>query len=311
MYNLLMNDNINPIKRLGIYAADRLTAKMPGLIFRAQREGSTGLNAHLEILTDNNASGRVAGLRICTSDEAERSARGYVCIGDMAAAAYWLQHSLPVVVMVYEHERDRILWEAVTTETLEISGKHWEIVVPYDNEYGTENAASQISNLTCTSPYLARLALDKAWIELIYEGREIFLELDEWINQPNSRGSLRLCVNGPDGGIYQWPFQTSPDMPHVLRLPSLFPWASMSVDEEFFREKTLRDPTPEVLAPYIIESGEIARFRFRLSLNELGRAFLLAEPYICRGHFPDTGHSAGYGAEYEAGLKFLLYNSHK
>lgn len=311
MYNLRMNENINPIKRLGIYAADRLTARMPNLLFRAQREGTTGLNAHLEVLAENNNSGRVVGLKICIPEEGEKSARGYVCIGDMSTAAYWLQHSLPVVVMVYEHERDRILWEAITTETLEVSGKRWEVVVPYDNEYGTIEAAGKISNLTCTSPHLAKLALDKAWIELIYEGREVFLELDEWINQPNSRGSLRLCVNGSDGGIYQWPFQTSPDMPHVLRLPSLFPWASMRIDEEFYREKSLHEPAPEELAPYVIEAGEIARFRFRLSLNELGRAFLLTEPYICKGHFPDTGHSAGYGAEYESGLKFLLYNNHK
>ena len=308
MYNLRMNENINRIKRLGIYLADRLTARMPNLLFRAQREGSTGLNAHLEIVSENNNLGRVVGLKICTVDECEKSARGYVCIGEMTAAAYWLQHSLPVIVMIYDKEYDKILWEEITPDTLEVSGKKWELVVPYENEYGTEESAGKIANLTCTSPYLARLALDKAWIELIYEGREIFLELDEWINQPNSRGSLRLCVNGSDGGIYQWPFQTSPDMPHVMRLPSLFPWAFMKVDEEFYREKGINNIEPEVLAPYVIESGEIARFRFKLSLNELGRAFLTAEPYICRGHFPDTGHSAGYGAEYESGLKFMLYD---
>ncbi len=302
-----MNENINPIKRLGIYAADRLTAKMPGLIFRAQREGTTGLNAHLEILTENNSSGRVVGLRVSTSGEAEKSARGYVCVGDMETAAYWLQHSLPVVVMVYEHERNRILWESVTTENLEVSGKTWEVVVPYENEYGTEEAAHTIANLTCTSPYLARLALDKALMELINDGREIFLELDEWINQPSARGILRLCINGNDGGVYQWPFQTSPDMPHVLRLPSLFPWASLEIDEEFYREKSLRIPEHNTLAPYTIESGEIARFRFSLSLNELGRAFLASEPYICRGIFPDN-NSRGYGEEYESGLKFMLYS---
>lgn len=299
-------DNINSIKRLGIYAADRLSARIPDIIFRAQREGNTGLNAHVEILSENNTTSRITGLRICTSGEAERSARGYVCSGDMEIAAYWLQHSLPVVIMVYEHERSRILWEAVTTENLEVAGKRWEIVVPYDNEYN-EQSAGHIANLTCTSPYLARLALDKPWIELINEGREIFLELDEWINQPSSRGNLRLCVNSSDGGVYQWPFQTSPDLPHVLRIPALFPWASLHVDEDFYREKNLHDPEPDALAPYTIESGEIARFRFRLELNNLGRAFLATEPYICRGTFPEIGRVMNYGAEYESGLKFLLY----
>lgn len=300
---------MNEIKRLGIYTAGRLTSRMLGLMFRAQREGSTGLNAHLEILSGDNAN-RVAGLRICTSGDAERSARGYVCSGETETAAYWLQHSLPVVIMVYEHERGRILWEAVTTENLEIAGKRWEIVVPYENEYN-EESEEIISNLTCTSPYLARLALDKSWIEMVYEGRELYLELDEWINQPSSRGNLRLCAGGADGGVYQWPFQTSPDMPQVMSLPGLFPWASLHVDEDFYREKNLHDPEPEALVPYIVESGEIARFRLRLELNVLGRAFLAAEPFICRGIFPEAMRSINYGSEYESGLKFLLYNSNR
>ena len=305
-----MNENLNPIKRLGIYTADRLTAAMGGLIFRSQLEGSTGLNAHLEILSeDNPSSNKIVGLKIFTSDEAVSSARGYTCSGDAGTAAFWFQHSLPVVVMVYEQDKKKILWEVVTADKLEAVGKGWEILIPFENEYGTEEAKTQISELTCSSPYLARLALDKAWIELINEGREVFLELDEWINRPSAEGILRLCVEGQGGGIYQWPFQTSPDMPHVFRLPSLFPWAALSVDENFYRAQNLHDPEQNLLVPYTVDAGEIARFRFKISLNELGRAFLLTEPFICRGTFPDTsGKITGFGNEYEGGLKFQLYN---
>ena len=76
------------------------------------RIGDPRPTAEREIISEENS--RVTGLRICTPEEAEKSARGYVCIGEMEKAAYWLQHSLPVVVMVYEHERNKILWEAVT-----------------------------------------------------------------------------------------------------------------------------------------------------------------------------------------------------
>ncbi|MBQ7576770.1 MAG: DUF4365 domain-containing protein [Synergistaceae bacterium] len=276
---------------------------MKNLIFRTQREGSTGLNAHLEITGENP---RVVGLRVCTSEEADKSARGYIIRGDTEIAAYWLQHSLPVVIMVYEHERNKIFWESVSTENLEIAGRKWEIIIPYENEYNDE-AARRIANLTCTSPYLARLALDKALIELISTGREIFLELDEWINQPSSRGNLRICIPGPDGGVYQWPFETSPDVPQVLSLPGLFPWASMSIDEEFYSAKNFHDFDTNTLAPYVIESGEIARFRFKLELNSLGKSFLAAEPYICRGIFPSSNQNISYGNEYESGLKFQLY----
>ena len=281
---------------------------MTGLIFRTQLQGTTGLNAHLEITGDNP---RVIGLRVCSASELDnhKSSRGYVCSGETSIAGYWLQHSLPVIIMVYEPDKNRILWESVNIDNLEIAGRHWEIIIPYDNEYN-EESARKIANLTCTSPYLARLALDKALIELINSGREVYLELDEWINQPSSRGNARICINNPDGGVYQWPFETSPDVPQVLRLPALFPWASMSVDENFYRERNANYDSSS-LAPYIIESGEIARFRFRLELNELGRAFLAVEPYICRGSFPalSQGQNISYGSEYESGLKFLLYRN--
>ena len=300
-----LESNIN---RMAVYAADRLSADMQGLIFRAQRDGGTGLNAHLEIINqeNNNNAGRVVGLHICGTESVGKTSRGYICSGETVTAAYWLQHSLPVIVMVYEHERDRILWENITPDNLEVTGSKWEITIPYDQVYDF-NAAKIISNLTCTSPYLAHLALDRPWIELIAGGREIFLEMDEWINQPSSRGNLRLCVSGDDGGIYQWPFQTTPDMPHVFRIPSLFPWAELSVDKDFYYERNQKEPETGKLLPYSVEAGEIARFRFTLSLNNLGRAFLAAEPYICRGIFPDPKQPFKFGDDYEAGLKFMLY----
>ena len=277
---------------------------MQGLIFRTQRDEFTGLNAHLEITGENP---RVVGLRVCTSDESEKSARGYIISGDTEIAAYWLQHSLPVVIMVYENERKKIFYESVNTENLELAGRKWELVIPYEKEYNGE-ASQEIKNLTCTSPYLARLALDKALIELINQGREIFLELDEWINQPSSRGNLRICITGQEGGVYQWPFEINPDVPQVLRLPELFPWAAISIDEEFYSAKNFHDFDANTLAPYVIESGEIARFRFKLELNSLGKSFLNVEPYICRGIFPALNQQKiSYGEEYESGLKFQLF----
>ena len=306
-------------ERLGIYAASRLTARLPGLIFREQRSGDTGLNAHLEVVEEYPRMGKVVGLQVRSDSgsEIERTARGYVCRGEMAHVAYWLQHSLPVIVMVYEQGQDHLLWEAVSPETIEISGQHWELLVPYDQVYGEEpsggsqsGAVERIAELSCYSPYLARLALDRPWMQIIEMGRGILLEMDEWLNQPSERGSLRLSVLGENGereSVYEWPFQTNPDMPHVFRLPSLFPWANIEVDTDFYREKMGGESLPDSLAPWTVEAGEIARFRLRLSLNDLGRSFLTTEQFLRRGEFPLMEQSSGFGPEYEKGLKFQLY----
>lgn len=298
MYNVRMD----AIKRLGLYMAAGITnTKMTGIIFREQREGMTGLNAHVEL-----SDGRISGIRLYTPNECEKSARGYVCSGETEQAAYWIQHSLPVIFMVYEQERSRILYEPMTTDNIEITGSRYEILIPYDNEYNSD-AYNHIMNQTCTSPYLARLAIAKTWMELIQSEREIFIELEEWINQPDTHGSLRLILNGNDGGVYQWPFNSKDNMPHVMCLPSLFPWANIHMDEEYYRSVNLHDPESNSLLPYVIEGGEIAKFRFRLELNSLGHAFLNAEPFICRGIYPSMHNNISYGHEYESGLKYLLY----
>lgn len=303
MYNLHME----AIKRLGLYTASRITnTELAGVIFREQcadlSNGTSGLNAHIEL-----SDGRVSGIKLYLPNECGRTARGYICTGETEEAAFWIQHSLPVIFMLYEQERNMIVYEPMTTENIEISGSRYEIIIPYDNEYNSA-AYAAITNQTCTSPYLAKLAIAKTWMELIASGREIFIELEEWINQPDTHGSLRLIVNGNDGGVYQWPFNAPDNMPYVMCLPSLFPWANIHMDEDYYRSVNMHDPEENKLLPYMIEGGEIAKFRFRLELNSLGHAFLSAESFICRGIYPSMHSTMDYGHEYESGLKYLLYH---
>jgi len=302
--------------RIGIYAASRISEQLPGVIFREQRSGDTGLHAHLEVTDDFSQMDKSIGLQILfdENERIERSARGYVCRGELAHLTYWLQHSIPVLIMVYERGTDRVLWEAANADTVDIDGQEWELVVPNGQVYGPE-AVSAISSLPYYSPYLARLALDKPWMELVEMGRGLTLEIDEWINRPSARGSLKLCVCNLDGtreAVYDWAFRIETDMPYTLRLPELFPWADLSVDEEFYRDKAhdAENASASELAPirpWTVEAGEIARFMLKLSLNELGRSFLMTERFLRRGEFPRPSIMKNIDKSYEDGIKYRLY----
>jgi hypothetical protein len=317
-----LNDS-DTAERIGLYAAGRVSAELPGLLFREQRSGDTGLNAHLEITEDFPKAGKTIGLQVRSDENThlERSARGYICRGEMSHLVYWLQHAIPVVVMIHERKSGQILWEFVNPESIEIEGQEWELVIPYSQIYGAEAVAS-IAALPCYSPYLSRLALDRPWMELIEEGKIVSLEVEEWINQPAARGTLRLCVcdtGGAKESIYDWAFQTDADMPFVFRLPALFPWANLSVDEEFYTGRGAPDAEygggenveTSRIRPWSVEAGEIARFLLKLSLNELGKAFLTAERFLRRGEFPQPP-LAGWAKSkideaYENGLKYKLH----
>lgn len=308
-------------KKLGLYTAARLSSKMSGVIFREQLEGNTALNAHLEI--NVNDIPRFIGIKIFGSAETQKTPKGYVCSGATEILAYWFQHSIPVIIMVFDSSK--IFWQSVTADNIEILDAQWEITVPYEQIFN-EESIKEIGNLTCTSPYLARLAIDKSWIELLANDEEILIEMDEWINQPSQKGSLKLITtqNKKENSIYNWQFNVNPDMPQIMRIPELFPWANVINDKNFFRAKITNlgeldenlnneNFDENILMPYSIEGGEIAKFRLKLTLNDLGKAFLIAEPFICKGIFQTQNNSTSsisFGSGYEDSLKFKIFHNH-
>ena len=156
--------------------------------------------------------------------------------------------------------------------------------------------------------------MDKPWMDLLDEGKNLVLEFEEWINTPSVRGLLKFCVNNPDGSpdaVYGWTFQAGEDEPYAYCLPALFPWASLSVDEDFYRDKEQLWPEAgEVLAPirpWTVEAGEIARFRLKLSLNEMGRSFLEMERFLRCEELSRPSLQGKMNEAYENGVKYRLH----
>jgi len=95
------------------------------------------------------------------------------------------------------------------------------------------------------------------------------------------------------------------DRPYVELFQALFPWANIRADEEFYydydhelfveacgmwdsEEKRYIGYSQDFhewrsqfadVRPFEVTSGEVAKFRLELALNELGRAFLLVDEY--------------------------------
>jgi hypothetical protein len=84
------------------------------------------------------------------------------------------------------------------------------------------------------------------------------------------------------------------------------------MDEEFYRGKSpeaLTDSSQELasIRPWTVEAGEIARFMLKLSLNDLGKSFLMTERFLRRGDFPRPSVGGSMDKSYEDGIKFRLY----
>jgi hypothetical protein len=228
---------------------------------------------------------------------------------------YWLGHSLPVVVTLYDPGDQAILWQVVTPETAQSTGKGWKLVVPRAQRLDA-SSASTLQDLVEGDAYtsgLNALRADLGWMRLLRDGGRVWVEVEEWVNKSSGRGSITL-IGRPAGdgeplertrGVYLGL------MPYDQVIPRLFPWADLDVDEDLYddKESELWELEESIydseegrtimvgidfeewrdvrgltgLRPYEVEARELARWRLVLQLNELGRSVLVVDGFLSDG----------------------------
>jgi len=237
-----MSKKSDKTERIGVNAVESIVLKELGWIFREQPTSDYGIDCHTEI-TEDNPTGRLIALQIKSGKSylIEKTKTGFIFRGEPRHLDYWRRHSLPVIVVLYDPATEKAYWQAVTLKTVTALKKGWKIEVPFDQMLGKKSAQA-LSELAEGPDNLRRLnalALAKPWMELLQKGEELFLEADEWVNKSMGRGSLKLRArdsSGKERDVKDWPFVMFPGMPYVGVFPHIFPWANISVDEEFYAE---------------------------------------------------------------------------
>lgn len=167
---------------------------------------------------------------------------GVVFRGEQRHLDYWLVHSLPVVVVLYDPDDQMILWQAVTAETAESTGEGWKLLIPWAQRWDA-SSANALAELVETDPYTLRLnalRADLGWMRLLRDGGRVRVEAEEWVNKSSGRGSITLIGVPQDEGerlerpraVYLGPGSYKDLLPH------LFPWADLYIDEDFTRTRS-------------------------------------------------------------------------
>ncbi len=102
-------------------------------LFREQPTEDYGIDAHAEVVDGEDVRGRLLALQIKSGMSWFREAapEGWWFRPDGEHVAYWLNHSLPVVVVLYHPETKRCHWQLVNRQTLqETSTDGWKLLVP-------------------------------------------------------------------------------------------------------------------------------------------------------------------------------------
>lgn len=302
-------------ERLGVSALEYFFSQH-GWLFREQTTHDYGIDAHLEIVEDRRPTGKLIAVQIKSGSSffKEETKDCFVFRTDDKHVAYWVGHSMPVVLVLFNPDTKQAYWQEISRQTVQSTGKQWRLDVPKNGmfEY-PEVTLRRLSSLTQPEPYtrrLNRLRVDRRWMDLIQAGVEVRVEFDDWVNKSLPRYQVTIFT---DEEREAWPTLYTPGVGIESMLEHFFPWANCEVDRDAQMEGaedewadecySWKDPeTGEIfysqtfdewyeprsgLVP-ISENGETATYQLILSLNSFGKSFLDIDDYLSDSEAPEN-----------------------
>ncbi|MET9118317.1 DUF4365 domain-containing protein [Streptomyces longwoodensis] len=267
-----------------------------GWLFREQPTEDYGIDAHAEVVDADLVKGRLLAMQIKSGSSwfRERGPGGWWFRPDVEHIQYWINHSLPVVVVLYHPERERCYWQLVKRETIEESRRGgWKLLIP-EAQVLDGSARTTLSQAAEGDPYTLRireLQLARPWMRMLTEGTRLVIDIEEWVNKSSGRGTITLGIDNEDGNdperLVSWNVFLGLSS-YVEVIPKMFAWAYVGLHDETYDNADYEDyPFSRddwgALHPYMNSSGEVDFYRLELTLNELGRAFLLVDQFASEG----------------------------
>lgn len=238
--------------------------------FREQTVSDFGIDAQAEIFEAGKATGKLIALQIKTGASYFRKhGNDYVFYGEQRHLDYWLNHSLPVFLILHDPGRNLTLWQKIERHLVKVTDNGWSIVVPSTNILNgaaKEAIASGIPN-DLPSKHRARMAMDLELMRLLADEDEIYFEIEHWVNK--SLGMRGIAVmfgetekDSPDLEL-DWMY---PVRDHERLMAWWFPWLNYTHME-----------TRETM------TGEIDIVVLHVWVNDLGKAYIALEDYYAHG----------------------------
>lgn len=133
MDELPVYDESSEMGDLGVNIVSGRIIKEFSWIFREQAKNDLGIDAHIQLTDeDRKSSGRIIAAQIKTGPSffQEPTDEGFIFRGDKKHLRYWLNHSLPVIVVLCDPATEICYWVEVTRVNATELEKGWKIVVP-------------------------------------------------------------------------------------------------------------------------------------------------------------------------------------
>jgi hypothetical protein len=133
MENAPIYSESDQIGDLGIDLVSTTIKRDFSWIFREQLKNDLGIDAHIEITNEaRQSTGRIVAAQIKTGASyfKEEDADGFIFRGEKKHLSYWLNHSLPVIVILCDLLTSKCYWVEVNRTNVTELDSGWKILVP-------------------------------------------------------------------------------------------------------------------------------------------------------------------------------------
>lgn len=121
--------------RIGVHKVGLTFLQEFNWIEREQPISDYGIDMHIEIVNNEILTGQLIGLQIKSGESyfKETTKDEIVYRGKKKHLNYWQFHSIPVLILLYNPNKDKIYWEKILSKNTIDTGEGWKINIPKKN----------------------------------------------------------------------------------------------------------------------------------------------------------------------------------
>lgn len=141
-------------ERQGVHGVALIVHEQLGWLFREQPIDDWGIDAQIEVVDERGPTGRLVAAQIKSGNSyfSEKN-DGFVFRGELRHLDYWRNHSLPVILILYDPSSRTAYWESVIDAHVQRTGSAWKISVPEAKRLG-KHSVDELRDLAVPNPDL-------------------------------------------------------------------------------------------------------------------------------------------------------------
>lgn len=259
------------VDRLGVNAVERIFIKKLGWIFREQPISDWGIDAQVEVAGERGPTGRLLALQIKSGKSFFRKKRGNLVFhGKRRHLQYWINHSLPVVIVLHNPDTSETYWQRVNVEDVKQPDyENWTLEIPRENVLDAdarEQLEKGVSDISAQRRI--RLILDAPLMREVAAKEEVYLRIEQWPNKSLSFRGARIYYDDLNKAEPDHEFGIFAPIHDIQMYMEIFwPWLTGDYVNE----------------PDLSGFEEMTYHDFNVVLNDVGKAFLLLEDFYANG----------------------------